>query len=368
MARRWLNIFPPTKGLNSAMNPFVQDLHSLTQADNVIYQNDLTRSQRPGQTKYSLSQDNYDPEFADVTYLYNFRFRNASNTIIEQILRVSGRAVDQDVSREGDFRTITGTTALVRDDIHSMETFSNRLIMCSGGTVPQTWTGSGVMSDLGGSPPNGRMTRKHMGRLWIAGVKATPHTLYFSKAFDATIWSGRGTGSLEIDADDNDPIGITAIFPSFRGELYVAKRDAIYQVTGNSPFNFQVLPLIRNHGCIDHNAVAAVQNDIVYASDRGIHSLVASSKGVGLDTELASFPINDKWLTEVNTRENLKFKMIYSKLLDSILFLYPKGSSSMTTELLGFSLPLRLPLIAVASWILQSEASVVYLLGVVMEL
>lgn len=169
----------------------------------------------------------------------------------------------------------------------SFEVFNEDLIMAitdsnAAGRVPLKWnnqTGTAYVP-LGGSPPNVKYLRNHQGRLWAAGDPNRPDRLYFTSPGNHEEWNGTGdSGAIDIFPGDGDPMGITAIFPSFRGSLFVAKANAIYKVTGTSPIDYRVEEVTKGLGCISHNSAVAVDMDDVYfASERGFHSLVLTDK------------------------------------------------------------------------------------------
>ena len=167
------------------------------------------------------------------------------------------------------------------------EVFNEDLVMAitdtnAGGRAPLKWnnqTGT-EYETLGGFPPNVKYVRNHQGRLWAAGDPLRPDRLYFTSPGNHEEWNGEGdSGALDVFPGDGDPQGITAIFPSFRGSLFVAKQNAIYKVTGTSPIDYKIEEVTKGLGCISHNSAVAVDmDDIYFASERGFHSLVLTDK------------------------------------------------------------------------------------------
>src|SRR3990167_5444971 len=333
---QWIRAYPPVKGLNKSVNPLLLTLNDLSNADDIFYSTDLERAQRPGQGAFTVSSEINSQSSPQVTFLNDFWYRSGSAQT-QRVVKYSANFVEADTGGDGVFANITGPTALTINDRVTGDNLANRLILGFENAVPQTSTG-GALSDLGGSPPNGSIIRKHINRLFISGIDATPHDIFFSNAFQPTVWSGRGTGSLSVDPDDSDPVGVTALFPSFRGEEYVGKRNSLYQITGNNPFNYQIIPITSGIGAIEHNAVCQIQNDMLFVSDRGIHSLVATLQGKVADTDLLSFPVRKLWEDEINLNQSKRFWLRYIRSLNSILFLYPAGNSTYCTHALGLNL------------------------------
>lgn len=142
--------------------------------------------------------------------------------------------------------------------------------------VPQKWDGSAVTSsDLGGSPPNFAFHVKHKNRLWASGVVAHPSRLYYCNTLAPEDWAGGG--SIDIDPDDGDRIvGLI----SHKNELIVFKgpnKLSIHRITGSSPSDFARVPFITGIGGIEHATIYRVNDDVVFASPRGLHSLAATA-------------------------------------------------------------------------------------------
>lgn len=178
----------------------------------------------------------------------------------------------------------TAPTSLTRV---CFEVFNDDLVMAitdnnTSGRRPLKWNNqSGTeYEELGGTPPNVKYIRKHQGRLWAAGDPARPDRLYFSSPGNHEEWNGVGdSGAIDIDPGDGDSSGITAIFPSFRGVLFVCKANAIYRISGTSPVDYKVEQITSGLGCNAHNSAVAVDmDDIYFQSERGFHSLVLTQK------------------------------------------------------------------------------------------
>jgi hypothetical protein len=181
--------------------------------------------------------------------------------------------------------TATAPTVVTRI---AYEVFNDDLIMAitdsaAAGRVPVKWNnqeGGNTYKPLGGSPPNIKFIRSHQGRVWGAGDPTRPDRLYFSGPGNHEEWNGSGdSGALDLDPGDGDPAGITAIFPSYKGRLIVAKRNRLYMIEGQTPDDYRVVPISKGIGCISHNSAVAVDmDDIYFMSDRGIHSLTVTEK------------------------------------------------------------------------------------------
>lgn len=157
------------------------------------------------------------------------------------------------------------------------------------------------------TPPKASILREHKGRMF-SNDKNNPDRLYYTSPGNAEEWGGLGdSGAIDIGVGDGDPAGITAIFPTFQGVLFIGKQTKLYRMDGTTPDNFQITLVSDGIGCISHNSIAAFdQEDIFFMSEKGYHSLAATLNYGDVQEQYASYPIqatfNTKW-----TRSRLKY-------------------------------------------------------------
>lgn len=131
---------------------------------------------------------------------------------------------------------------------------------------------------IDGTAPLASVMRQHLGRVWT-NDKTNKDRLNYSGTDNHEQWLGFGdSAALDIGIGDGDPEGIIAIFPSFKGQLFVAKRTKLYRVDGYSPETFTVSLVSAGIGCIAHNSIVQVdQDDMFFVSEKGVHSMAASA-------------------------------------------------------------------------------------------
>lgn len=119
----------------------------------------------------------------------------------------------------------------------------------------------------------------HLDRLWV-NDKTNPDRVYYSSTGNHEEWFGVGdSGALDIISGDGDSKGITAIFPSFKGSIFVAKGNKLYEINGADEDDFAIHPLTHGLGAVSHNSVVAVDvDDVVFVSRKGFHSLLATDQ------------------------------------------------------------------------------------------
>jgi hypothetical protein len=158
---------------------------------------------------------------------------------------------------------------------------------------------SSDVQDLGGNPPDFSFMRSHQGRLWT-NQKDDLDRLNYSPPGDIETWNGTDdSGGIDIRPGDGDPEGVKGIMPPFRGALFVGKRTHLYQVVGDAPENYQVVDFSNGLGIVSHKATCAVDlNDVVFVSEKGVHSLSTTANYGDFQEQFLSSKIqNDfnKW-------------------------------------------------------------------------
>lgn len=286
-------MLPWLKGLDSDTDEGIMQLLKradfLTEVDDIIFALDGSKVKRDGFTYHDNAAITNTPTIiAGSDY-----WANVSSVKSQKIVVWDSQATSKcwfmagaggawtELTKDA---TATAPTNLKRV---CFEIFNDDLIMAltddqPNGRAPVKWNNQSGTAylPLGGTPPNVKYVRKHQGRVWAAGDPARPDRIYFTTPGNHEEWNGVGdSGAMDIDPGDGDSSGITAIFPSFRGDLFVAKQNAIYKITGDSPENYQIHMVTSGVGCISHNSAVAIDmDDIYFQSERGFHSLVLTEK------------------------------------------------------------------------------------------
>lgn len=182
-------------------------------------------------------------------------------------------------------------------------------------------TGAGLSFKYVNPPPVASILREHIGRMW-ANDKTNSDRVHFTTTGNPDEWLGLGdSGAMDIGVGDGDPMGVTAIFPTFQGVLFIAKLTKLYRIDGDSPDNFRVTLVSDGIGCVSHNAIANEdQDDIFFVSQRGIHSINTTANYGDFENTFVSFDIQKTFL-EKWTFSRLKYMWAaYLSNLNSIAF------------------------------------------------
>ncbi len=191
-------------------------------------------------------------------------------------------------------------------------------------------------------PPICSILSQHLGRVWT-NDENNPDRLHFSETFNQFKWIGIGdSGAIDIGVGDGDPVGITAIFPTFKGELFVAKKTKLYRISGFAPETFQVRLVSNSIGCESHNSVVGVdQDDIFWISSRGIHSLSATASFGDFEANFVSKKIQKTFNDDLNF-SRLKFSFgAYLDSINSVAFTFARAGVAFADRLLIYNVPLQ---------------------------
>jgi hypothetical protein len=307
-------------GLNVTDNPIIVPPNQMVVAQNVAISQTLARKKRGGLERYSTGSfagngTDYPLVASGASsaltairgIIQYFRYGSATGEPAEDIFVHQDDKVWQIPNRTEVAINRTGGLTLSNLTIPSYQVFEGILYWCESDETYYKWNGlPTILGDAeDANPPDdgaGKFLRAHQGKMWMAGNSLYPFRLYYSTTFDGDDWSSvapSNGGSLDLDYD-GDPEGITAIFPPFQGRLYVATRRKIYEVTGVDASDFQVRPITQGIGCVSHNSVVAVPNDIIFCSDRGVHSLRRLQVSDQSEVTFLSRDIQKLWVSLLN--------------------------------------------------------------------
>lgn len=310
MVRRTVQIpvFPANGGLNSAANPSIIDQTQMSYSNNIFYGVDQIRKTRPGRKLFSAA----GTETTNMKYLFDFwRYNSISGSQSNQVIRIINGKFQVDANAIGSFVDYTNSFTINPTDNITSDVFSGLLILAFKNRYPLMWNGR-VLSLLEGSPRQGSIYRTHANQGFLSGIPGDPHAIDVSYPDDPLTWTGTGTETIRINDGDRDPVGVTSLFPSFYGDLYVGKWESIYRLQYDYNLEiFTVALMLSGIGCVSHNSVVAVQNDVLFVSDRGVHSLMTTQKYGDVESQFLSAPIQDVFKKEIDFTRSEEMQGVY---------------------------------------------------------
>jgi hypothetical protein len=314
-------------GLNTSQDESMIPPNQLTNANNVVFDTRGSRKKRDG---IKHNWDDVTSGSVSIIGLHDFWYGTSSKT--QRLISVgNNRTVRSYNAGTATSLTVSGTAWSGTLTSCSMVTFNNLCIVAvsGSGNVVKKYSGSGDVEDLDGTPPEASILCSHLGRLWT-NDKTNKDRIHCSPTHDHTKWNGSGDSwAFDIGVGDGDPDGVTAMV-SFKGNLFIFKRNKLYRMTGYSPETFTFELVSSGVGCISHNSIALIdQDDVYFVSTRGVHSLNATQAYGDFQGAFLSYDIQRTFNDSIS-RSRLQFS--WGAYLDNInsfaLALSTSGSST----------------------------------------
>jgi len=329
------SLYPWMKGLDKTSMPGAQAPTALTEAKNIIFTNRMSLKKRPGVKKIDYIGNNDGRTQAVIQF-----FATDGGAQKSEILRVRNGRIE--VLRGNDNSFVDLGLQVSPTDTVVFERFANLLVLHFENTRPKTYLfGATSLGDLGVltghdvSPPT--FSRTHDFRLWYGGRPSQPHRLFVSALNDPNDYSLNGGGfSMRINDGDGDPLGLTGISPSFRGDIYAFKLNASYRILRTGA-GYGIRQISSEVGCVHHNTIVQSPNDVFFVSADAIHSLVNTDKFGDIEEYTVTYPIYEFFQNEINWGAYNKLVAIYDKPSNSYLLSYPSAGSSINDRVLGFN-------------------------------
>lgn len=329
-------------------NPIMVDKNKMVVADNVLVSTSIARKKRGGQEKYHTGSFDLTPSFPasgqPINGLLEY-WRTASLQGVPEsdiFLHQQGK-VWSIPARNQPGVDRTGALVITPDAVPCYQVFNQRLYFTSTEASDgyNVWDGIAATASAAVTPIDGpgRYICSHLGRMAMAGFPDAPFTVWLSSAFEPENWSTVNPNtatSLDLD-NDGDPEGITGI-ASFQSRLYVWTRNSLYEITGTTPSDFFVRIVSRGIGAISHASIVQVPNDILFASDRGVHSLKQTSAGLQTESAFLSKDIQKLWVSLLNSAIYRRILGTFDPTTNCYLLTVPSSGQIKNDTLLVFNI------------------------------
>jgi hypothetical protein len=245
----------PVLGLNYSFPSTVIDEKNSFPKNCRVFNGQLVA--KPGHADYGSNTMS-----APVIHLFEF----IQDNLTRKLLRFSadksevyntGTTAWDDITKSG-----TDWTGTEGTDFFSTATFNDKALITNGIDNIQQYTGSGLCTDLGGTPPKAKFIVSFNNYVVIAHVVDGGNTfatrVQWCNTAQETQWSTGNAGSIDLD-DEPDPIIGMAVLNEF---VIVYKQKHIYRlrlVDSVSVFNFDHVVsgvgLLNNRSLVSHNGV-----------------------------------------------------------------------------------------------------------------
>jgi len=216
----------------------------------------------------------------------------------------------------------------------------------------RVWTGGYQSMGTLQASPRGSFFSVHQNRIWIGGLQESPHLIVgcgldefgFADPYDWDTENIRVAGAVAVPVSADDQDAVTGMARSFFGDLIVFKSNSTHRISGAIfndlssdfalPFSRQTVS--RTIGCASHRSIQQVGNDILWMSEKGVHSLRTTQEYGDVKESYLTFPIADLW-EEINHERTQHAQSVYIPRLGLYMLGIPTKESRYMNKLLAFS-------------------------------
>lgn len=184
----------------------------------------------------------------------------------------------------------------VRLYFYTADQTTGKQVHCSGFFASKkgiTWTDAAswdsVYSIGGGLAPFGDFVVNYKNRLW-ANDNRFPNRLYFSNVNDPFDWSTTDAAGYIICDGSYQIVGLAALNDILL--IFMDKPRRTLKLTGTSPSDFSITPLIEGISTVTQDTIIPVEDDIIFIDKQGIFSARKLEEGDTIEAGLISKPIN----------------------------------------------------------------------------
>lgn len=132
------------------------------------------------------------------------------------------------------------------------------------------------------------------GRLWIGRTDGYEDSVFASVPGDPENFQF-SEGAVRIGVSDRSGRPITGLSGAFYGSVYAFTEDSISRVRAGGPTDLEREQVSDTIGAASNPSIIQVNNDLVFASTKGLHSLVTTQKYGDVESRFLSAPIQALW-------------------------------------------------------------------------
>ncbi|MDL2225299.1 hypothetical protein LJC20_03700 [Eubacteriales bacterium OttesenSCG-928-M02] len=126
------------------------------------------------------------------------------------------------------------------------------------------WNGHGQAEQLG---PDTRFLSVclHYERMWGTGNRNNHQRVWYSNAYTANDWYGKGSGSVDVYSPNT---ARTIAVRSYYNELVVFKDREIFRIYGTYPGEFGIAKVMGDYGPVNPQSIVSCMDRVYYMSER----------------------------------------------------------------------------------------------------
>lgn len=270
----------------------------LTEALNVLYDEDFSLSRRTGYAKYNPTPCT---DQKAIKGLWSFKATDGTKYLVifsSQTLFYS--------KNDGTCKPITPAINNLNptNELNCVQALGR--LWCVNGVDNAFWWDGNSTGTVTGMP-KARLIDTFRNRLIIADISGELTRIRLSGEGDGTDWRieipGYSTSPASIDiAGTNDGQRVTCLMGEYRGCYYIGREYDMYELCGYDRRNFTLQKFSNEVGCIEQRSVREKNNCLYWLSKRGVE------KFCGTTIERVSDPIRDDISGIITNAGNLRTK------------------------------------------------------------
>ena len=149
------------------------------------------------------------------------------------------------------------------------------------------------------------------GRLWAANLTNDKTTVYYSNLLNGLVWTGAGSGILNVSAvvGGNDEIVALAAHNNFL--IIFMKNNIVVYANADDPTNITLSDVINGVGCISRDSVQHTGTDLIFLSKSGVRSLTRTIQEKSMPMRELSLNVRDVLVRDIQNETLSNIKSAY---------------------------------------------------------
>jgi len=180
-------------------------------------------------------------------------------------------------------------------------------------------TGAYIWQRVGdyGSKPSGvtnfdpDCTHTAFGRQWVAGVTSAKTTVYYSQLLDGALFSGTGSGLIDIESVVGSSDEITGISSHNNFLIIFCRNNIVIYNSPEDPTNITLADVITGVGCIARDTIQQTGTDLIFLSNSGLRSFNRVTQDKSMPMRDLSMNVRDDLVNYVAGESLTEIKSVY---------------------------------------------------------
>ena len=180
-------------------------------------------------------------------------------------------------------------------------------------------TGAYIWQRVGdyGSKPSGvsnfdpDCTHTAFGRNWVAGVTSAKTTVYYSQLLDGALFSGTGSGLIDIESVVGSSDQIVGISSHNNFLIIFCRNNIVIYNSPEDPTNITLADVITGVGCIARDTIQQTGTDLVFLSNSGLRSFNRVTQDKSMPMRDLSMNVRDDLVNYIAGEPLTEIKSVY---------------------------------------------------------